>query len=70
MRSAHTPFPIDSEARDAWTQCMFEALRDAPLEKAARDALTGAFVRMAAMLVNREGSLGEKNTPTRDFEMA
>jgi len=54
MRTAHAPFPIDAAARDAWVGCMLEALRASPLEESTRDALTEAFGRTAAMLVNSE----------------
>ena len=69
MRSAHTPFPIDSEASDAWVRCMREALREAPLEEAMRDALTDAFARTAGMLVNREVTPPARDAETREAEL-
>ncbi|MBJ19624.1 MAG: group II truncated hemoglobin [bacterium] len=54
MRTAHAPFPIDREASDAWKKCMVDALRDATLGEATREALSTAFGHTAEMLVNRD----------------
>ena len=53
MRSAHAPFPIDSNACDQWIACMGDALQEAAIDDKLRDALLGAFARMADMLRNR-----------------
>ena len=53
MGSAHAPFPIGVEARDAWVDCMKAALEEAKIGDELRIALISAFARTADMLRNQ-----------------
>lgn len=53
LRMRHSPFPIDSEARERWLACMrgaLDALAPAPLQ---RTELDDYFERAATSMLNR-----------------
>ena len=47
IRSAHAPFTIGEEERDAWLRCMREALEETGASEEVRQLLEGPFFRIA-----------------------
>lgn len=56
LRARHLPFPIDSQARDQWMQCMDVALAEVIPHETLRDQIRGAFAGMADHMRNRPDS--------------
>jgi hemoglobin len=50
IRSVHAPFPIGSAERDAWVQCMDDALHACGTEPRLHTLLRDAFYRVADAL--------------------
>lgn len=55
LRARHLPFSIGNAERDAWMQCMRQALEEQVTDKLLRDQLIGSFQRTADHMRNREG---------------
>jgi hemoglobin len=53
LRARHLPFSIGEAERDAWMDCMRQALTETALDDFARDQLLGAFMRTADHMRNR-----------------
>jgi hemoglobin len=49
----HRQFPIGDAERDAWMQCMDQALDEVVADKALRQELHQAFLKTATFLRNR-----------------
>jgi hemoglobin len=54
LRARHLPFPIGDAERDAWMRCMTQALAEQVADPMLREHLTGAFLRTADHMRNRE----------------
>jgi hemoglobin len=54
LRQRHTPFPIDSAARDQWMLCMTQAMADVGIEDELRTQLQAAFFKTADFMRNRK----------------
>lgn len=52
LRGAHAAFPVDEAARDAWMNCMSQALQEQVVDEAARAQLVAAFFKTADFLRN------------------
>lgn len=52
LRGAHAAFPVDETARDAWMNCMSQALQEQVVDEAARAQLVAAFFKTADFLRN------------------
>lgn len=52
LRGAHAAFPVDEAARDAWMNCMSQALQEQVVDEAARAQLIAAFFKTADFLRN------------------
>jgi hemoglobin len=55
LRARHLPFPIGNAERDAWMQCMRQALEEQVTDPLLRGQLLGSFQRTADHMRNREG---------------
>jgi len=55
MRARHMPFAIGEAERDAWLQCMLQALEEVLPAVAAREDLRDKLVGLADFMRNREG---------------
>ena len=53
LRARHLPFPIDTAERDAWMQCMTQALAEQVSDPMLRTQLTGALFRTADHMRNK-----------------
>ena len=53
LRRAHLDFPIDASARDAWMDCMTQALAEQVTDLTLRKQLTASFYKTADFLRNR-----------------
>jgi hemoglobin len=53
LRARHLPFPIDTTERDAWMQCMKQALDEHVSDAMLRTQLIGALFRTADHMRNR-----------------
>jgi hemoglobin len=53
LRMRHAPFAIGAAERDAWMQCMRQALDEQIDDPALRRAVHGAFSAMADHMINR-----------------
>lgn len=53
MRQRHMHIPIGNAERDAWLLCMGGALEETVTDKAARDDIYAALVRLADWMRNR-----------------
>jgi hemoglobin len=53
MRRRHMPFPIDEAARDAWLQCMNQALEEQVSDTLLRTQLAYSFARVADHMRNQ-----------------
>lgn len=49
----HAPFAIDAAAESAWLDCMAEALKQLPVDEAARREALAAFEAVARRMRNR-----------------
>lgn len=58
LRMRHFPFAIDTRARDEWMLCMDSALHDVIDDPELRDALFGAFFRLADHMRNQPEAQG------------
>ena len=58
LRARHLPFAVDSQARDAWMQCMNLALRETELPEEICEQIGGAFARLADHMRNTPDSKG------------
>ncbi|MBN8491176.1 MAG: group II truncated hemoglobin [Burkholderiales bacterium] len=54
LRMRHMPFGIGQGERDAWMQCMRQALQEQVDDEPLRRGIEHAFAEMATHLVNRE----------------
>ena len=52
LRGAHAAFPVDEAARDAWMNCMTQALQEQVGDEALRAQLVAAFFKTADFLRN------------------
>jgi hemoglobin len=52
LRGAHAAFPVDEAARDAWMNCMSQALQEQVVDEAPRAQLIAAFFKTADFLRN------------------
>ncbi len=52
MRMRHIPHKIDNEAKDAWLQCMKEAIDSLYLDSRLSEALYNCFPKLANHMVN------------------
>jgi hemoglobin len=52
LRGAHAAFPVDEAARDAWMNCMTQALQEQVGDEALRAQLIAAFFKTADFLRN------------------
>ena len=52
LRMRHSPFAVDSAARDAWLRAMTDALEEAPPAEPVRSAMIEYFVRSADFMRN------------------
>jgi hemoglobin len=55
LRMRHSPYTIDSSARDQWMLCMRMALAEQVSDSGFREALVMAFDQMAQHLINDAG---------------
>lgn len=53
LRRAHASFPIDEAARDAWMDCMTQALNEQVADAALRAQLVASFFKTADFLRNQ-----------------
>jgi hemoglobin len=53
LRQAHLPFPIDQQARDAWMDCMQQALAEQVTDGALLAQLKASFFKTADFLRNQ-----------------
>lgn len=53
LRRAHLPFPIDQQARDAWMDCMQQALAEQVNDEALLVQLKASFFKTADFLRNQ-----------------
>lgn len=53
LRRAHASFPIDEAARDAWMDCMTQALNEQVADAALRTQLRQSFFKTADFLRNQ-----------------
>ncbi|MFA5985610.1 MAG: group II truncated hemoglobin [Methylococcaceae bacterium] len=53
LRQAHLPFPIDEAARDAWMNCMTQALTEQVLDVGLKTQLINSFFKTADFLRNQ-----------------
>lgn len=53
LRRSHLEFPIDESARDAWLDCMTQALAEQVADRALLEQLAAAFYKTADFLRNR-----------------
>lgn len=56
LRARHMPFAIASNERDAWLDCMQQALEETVADAALREQLTTAFAGIADHMRNRADS--------------
>lgn len=56
LRQAHMTFPIDEAARNAWMDCMTQALHEQVGDDALRAQLIAAFYKTADFLRNQSGA--------------
>lgn len=54
LRARHLPFSIGNAERDAWMQCMRQALEEQVADKLLRDQLISSFQRTADHMRNQE----------------
>lgn len=54
LRARHLPFPIGTSERDQWMACMTRALDEEGVDPELRKFLTGALLRTADHMRNRE----------------
>lgn len=55
LRARHLPFPISSNERDQWLQCMAWAMEEVGLSDALRERLLHSFFDTADWMRNRPG---------------
>ncbi|AMC33796.1 group II truncated hemoglobin [Janthinobacterium sp. B9-8] len=53
LRARHMPFSIGEDERDQWLMCMFQAMKEIPMESSLRDHLEDAFFRTADFMRNK-----------------
>lgn len=53
LRMRHTPFPIDTTARDQWLWCMNKALEESQLEPRVVEDLKARFAEVADFMRNQ-----------------
>jgi hemoglobin len=53
LRRAHLPFPIDEQARDAWMDCMLQALAEQVTDESLLLQLKASFFKTADFLRNQ-----------------
>jgi hemoglobin len=53
LRARHSPFPIDSRARDRWLELMDRAFAEATLPADVEATLRAFFATVATMMINR-----------------
>jgi len=53
LRMRHSPFAIDSAARDQWMRCMVQAMEDVGIEESLRKELEAAFYKTADFMRNQ-----------------
>lgn len=70
LRRRHQPFNIDQAARDAWMNCMRQALEETGVEPALRAELDAAFYKLAEFLRNIESHGAVREHPGRPRETA
>lgn len=56
LRAAHTAFPVGADSRDAWMDCMTQALQEQVGDEALRAQLIAAFYKTADFLRNQTGA--------------
>ncbi|MGV8891561.1 MAG: group II truncated hemoglobin [Burkholderiaceae bacterium] len=56
LRHAHATFVVDAAARDAWMDCMTQALHEQVSDAALRTQLIAAFYKTADFLCNQTGA--------------
>jgi len=54
LRRRHLPFPIGDEERDAWMDCMKQAMLDVGLDKLLFEQLLMSFSQTADFMRNRD----------------
>jgi hemoglobin len=59
LRMRHMPFPIGQEERNAWMQCMSQALEEQVEDLGLRRGIEHAFSEMASHLINRSAGQAE-----------
>jgi hemoglobin len=52
LRMRHSPFPIDSDARNRWLHYMLESIDEVGIQEPARSIMRDYFERGSAMMVN------------------
>jgi hemoglobin len=61
LRMRHAPFAIGAAERDAWMQCMHQALDEQVADPPLRAAVHSAFSAMADHMINR--APGDQDAP-------
>jgi hemoglobin len=54
LRRLHSPFAIDTTARDQWMLCMNEALNEMTMDASFRENLSRAFQQLATHIINQD----------------
>ncbi|MCR9014003.1 cyanoglobin [Aquiflexum gelatinilyticum] len=53
LRKRHFQWPIDSEMRNSWLNCMLSALDKVEMETEIKEAMQGYFVKVANHMINQ-----------------
>lgn len=61
LPARHEPFEITPARRDAWLECMHQALKEVGVEEPLFSEIIGRLMIPAHRLVNTEGSVTENN---------
>jgi hemoglobin len=54
LRMRHAPFPIDTRARDAWVNRMFEAIDEVGIPEPYCNTMREYFERSATFMINQD----------------